>query len=203
MKKLGILLAGLGVFVFIGCSVPPLDVLLDSFEGAINAETVDYGTGQGSSLKVSADKSLKICGEQSIRLEYFLKPSSYMWTARGYNLDVKGAAKWLVKPEEIKWKKYNAVSMFMYGRNTGAVIAFDVKDAGGEYWRVIIDDDFQYWKEMVFPFSHFFPRRDWQPETAQRNEVMDFPLMSFQIEPHMPGNGVCNFDCVKIIKVKK
>ncbi|UCD15530.1 MAG: hypothetical protein JSV34_00315 [Candidatus Omnitrophota bacterium] len=200
MRKLYFLLAGLGIGAVIGCSAPPQGVLIDSFEGDINARTVDYGAGQGSSLKVEADKSLKVCGSQSLKLDYDLKPSSYMWIARGYNLDVAGAAKWLVKPSEVAWEKYNAISIYMYGGNSDAVIAFDIKDAQGEFWRFIIDDDFGGWKEIICPFSQFFVRGDWQPESATRNEVLDFPIMSFQFEPRMPGEGRCNFDCVKVVK---
>lgn len=199
-KKVCFLLAGL--VAAIGCSKVPVEVLIDSFEEQINSETVDYGAGEGSSLKVSADKALKVCGEQSIKLEYVLKPSSYMWAARGYNLDVKTAAKWQVEPGAIKWKNYKAISFYMYGRNSAGVIAFDIKDSGGEMWRFIVDDDFVGWKEIVCPFSQFFLRRDWQPATAQINEVLDFPINSFQFEPRLPGEGECNFDCVKVIEKK-
>lgn len=185
-----------------GCSFSPPQVLIDSFEGVLNSETVDFGAGNGAVLKISADKELKMCGQQSIKLDYYLKPSSYMWAARGYGLDVKGAALWDVNPRDIDWNKYNAVSVAMFGRNSGAVFAFDIKDNGGELWRFLLNDDFQGWKEIRCPFSEFFDRRDWQPETAQRNAVLDFPIMSFQMEPRMPGKGICNFDCVKLVKVK-
>jgi hypothetical protein len=176
--------------------------MIDSFEGPLTKETVDYGAAEGSSVKVEADTGIKVCDAQSLKIEYDLKPSGYMWIARGYNLDIKGAAAWIVKPQDVKWRSYYAVSMQMYGSNTGGVIAFDLKDAGGEIWRFIIDDDFTGWKEIVCPLKEFFPRKDWQPDTATKNEVIDFPIMSFQFEPRLPGKGVYYFDCVKVIKKK-
>ncbi len=185
-----------------GCMPPPEDIVLDSFEGLINKETVDYGVADGSSIKVTADTSNPVCGQQALKVEYDLKPSGYMWIARGYNLDVSGAAKWNYKPEEVSWKRYDAVSVQMYGSNSGGVIAFDLKDRGGELWRFLLDDDFAGWKEIVCPFEHFFPRSDWQPETANNNEILDFPVMSFQFEPRLGGKGSYMFDCVKIIRMK-
>jgi len=202
MKRLHVFLGVLSLLL-LSCSPAPKQLVIDSFEGELTKETVDFGAGEGSVLRVSADKTLKVCGEQSVKLDYRLGRSSYMWVARGYDLDVKGAAQWLLKPQEIKWAKYNAVSFYMYGRNSQAVFAFDLKDRGGELWRFIVDDDFQGWKQIICPFANFFPRSDWQPQTAAVNEVLDFPIMSFQFEPRLPGRGICNFDCVQLLRVKK
>lgn len=126
-----------------------------------------------------------------------------MWIARGYNLDVKGAAQWLVEPQKISWNKYNTISLQMYGGNSNSVVAFDIKDAKGEIWRFIIDDDFSGWKEIICPFKDFFVRKDWQPDTAEKNEIIDFPIMSFQFEPRLAGKGTYYFDCVKLTRTKK
>ncbi|MFA6280980.1 MAG: carbohydrate binding domain-containing protein [Candidatus Omnitrophota bacterium] len=194
------------IFMFIialgGCDNAPKEVVIDSFEGPLTKETVDYGAAEGSSVKVAADTNIKICDAQSLKIEYDLKPSGYMWVARGYNLDVKGAAAWSVKPQDVKWRSYHAVSMQIYGSNSGGVIAFDLKDSGGEIWRFIIDDDFTGWKEVICPLKEFFPRKDWQPDTADKNEIMNFPIMSFQFEPRLPGKGTYYFDCIKVIKKK-
>lgn len=125
-----------------------------------------------------------------------------MWMARGFNLDVKGANAWEIKPEDIFWSRYNAISISMYGANTGGVIAFDIKDAQGELWRFLLEDDFDGWREVICPFKHFFDRQDWQPDDAEVNGVLDFPIVSFQFEPRLPGEGVYYFDCVKVIKTK-
>jgi len=200
--KFGLIVLWLAIG-FIGCSNAPAEVAIDSFEGAINKETVDYGASEGSLLKVEADTKIKVCGTQSLKIDYELKPSGYMWIARGYDLDVKGAAKWEIDPQNIKWRAYNAISLQMYGTGSNGVVAFDIKDKGGEIWRYIIDDDFTGWKEIVCPFKAFFPRRDWQPDSATKNETLDFPVMSFQFEPRLPGKGVYYFDCVKAVRIKK
>ncbi len=189
--------------ILAGCSNAPVEVMIDSFEGSITKETVDYGAAEGSSLKVEADTGIKMCDAQSLKIEYDLKPSGYMWIARGYNLDVKGAGKWIVEPKDIKWRAYNAISLQMYGSNSGGVVAFDIKDKGGEIWRYIIDDDFTGWKEITCRFKDFFLRCDWQPDSAEKNEMLDFPVMSFQFEPRLPGKGIYYFDCVRLIRAKK
>lgn len=195
------LISILSVAGLIACSQAPKELLIDSFEGDLNKKTVDFGaSSDGTSVNVSADKEKKACGEQALKIEYVLKPSGYMWIARGYDLDVKGADKWLVEPKNISWKTYNAISLQMHGANSGGVIAFDIKDAGGEIWRYLIDDDFTGWKEIVCPLKDFFPRKDWQPDNATKNEVLNFPIMSFQFEPRLPGEGVYYFDCVKLIR---
>lgn len=201
MKNLSYLL--LGLLLIVGCQSAPNDVLIDSFEGQINIETVDSGSSEGSVVEVGSSKAFKVCAEQSLRIEYDLKPSGYMWVARGYDLDVGGAASWEVKPSDIRWKKFNAVILYMYGSNSQGVIAFDLKDNGGEAWRFLLDDDFTGWKKIICRFNEFFPRNDWQPETAQVNGTLDFPIKSFQFEPRMPGKGTYYFDCITVSKVKK
>ncbi len=196
-----------GLFIFcililsLGCAQKK-ELLLDSFEGPLTKETVDYGSSEGSSVVVSAESNLKVCGAQSLRLDYELKPQGYMWIARGYKLDVEGAAKWLLPPSQIIWGKYNAFSVYVYGRNSGGVIAFDIKDSRQEMWRFIIDDDFSGWREIICPFDAFFARKDWQPASATVNDVLDFPIMSFQFEPRTPSKGTYYFDCVKLVEKK-
>jgi hypothetical protein len=116
---------------------------------------------------------------------------------------VKGAAKWNVEPKNIRWRKYNAISLEMYGSGSNGAVAFDIKDSGGEIWRYIIDDNFTGWKEIICPLKNFFARKDWQPDNATKNEILDFPIMSFQFEPRLPGKGVYYFGCVKLIRIKK
>ncbi len=197
-----LLLVSLFLVFSSSCSKGPSELLLDSFEGAINKETVDFGSSKNSSLKVIAGEGIKVCGEQSLKLDYQLNPSGYMWIARGYGLDVKGAAQWLIEPKAINWAEYNAFSLSMHGNNSGGIIAFDLKDSGGELWRFFLDDDTSGWKKVVCPLAEFFPRGDWQPEDSDQNEVLDFPIMSFQFEPRIIGKGVYYFDCIKLIRVK-
>lgn len=191
-------------FIFNGCSPQKSEqLLLDSFEGEISSDTVDFGAGPNSSIKVEASKQIKICGEQSLKVEYKLAPSSYMWVARGFNLDVKGANRWLVSPEEIDWRRYNAFSFYMYGQNSQGAVAFDIKDAKNEMWRFVVRDDFTGWKKIICSWDKFFSRQDWQPDNAYTDQVLDFPIISFQFEPRLVGEGVYYFDCVSLVRVGK
>lgn len=205
MKSLYFLL--LSLVLLIGCQCRGKELIIDDFQGEISKNTVDFGASDGSILNVTADKDITKCGSQSLKIEYDLKPSGYMWIARGYNLKIQGAEKgwgsWKLKPEEIRWPDYNGISLLMYGRNTGSTIAFDLKDAQNQLWRILIDDDFTGWKEISIPFNQFFSRSDWQPQDAQINDIVDFPLTSYQFEPKVPGKGIYNFACVKLVKVKE
>lgn len=203
MKQVYCLILGLVLLFGLGCALGPKEVLIDSFESEINSETVDFGASENSSITVDAAKDITVCGEQSLKITYDLRPGGYMWVARGWGLDVSGAALWEVEPQAVNWRRYKSISLSMYGRNSGGVIAFDLKDSGGEIWRFLLDDDFEGWREIICPLAEFFPRGDWQPEGAERNEILDFPIMSFQFEPRLPGGGVYYFDCLKVVKTKK
>ena len=123
-----------------------------------------------------------------------------MWVGRGYDLTVKTAAAWLVEPKDIDFSKYNALSLAIYGANTTNQIAIDIVDNGFEYWRYLIDDNFTGWKEFTIAFSDFFPRSDWQPEKAEKNGELNFPLKVFQFEPRPEGKGTLYFDYVRLVK---
>jgi hypothetical protein len=178
------------------------DILIDDFEGAVSGGldgTVDYGTGNGASLEVSAATDIKNTGNQSLKVVYTEVPGGYMWIARGFGLDAKNTA-WLVNNNSIDWKGLNALSFFMYGSNSNAQLAVDIKDNGGEIWRFLVTDNFSGWKEVVCPFAEFYPRDDWQPDNADKNGVIDFPVKSYQFEPRTDGTGTWYFDTVRIIK---
>ncbi|MBL7130129.1 MAG: hypothetical protein ISS45_01780 [Candidatus Omnitrophica bacterium] len=175
-------------------------IVIDDFEGEISSATVDYGVGGGSQIQVTSSKDIKYYGEQAIKLKYELVSGGYMWLARGYGLDVQGAARWLKKPEEIDWPKYYALSFYMYGENSGASIAVDIIDAGFEYFRFMVKDDFVGWKKIICPFDKFFARGDWQPAKAQTNAELDFPINSFQFELRTITEGTLYFDYVHLIK---
>lgn len=179
-------------------------LLLEDFEGRITGGpdgTVDFGAGNGSSVEVVSSSDVKNTGKQAVKIIYNSVPGGYMWIAKGFDLDASGAA-WQVKPEDIKWSEFDSISFFMYGNNSKADIAFDVKDSGGEIWRYIVNDDFEGWKRIVINFNKFFVRDDWQPESADKNETLDFPLRSFQFEPKTEGKGTIYFDTVELIKEK-
>jgi hypothetical protein len=174
-------------------------LLLDDFEGKIIVgETIDAGSGNGSSVNVSADKEIKHSGQQSLKIVYDAVAGGYIWVARGFGLDVKGAAQWLQSPEKIDWSRYGAISFYMYGSGSNARMAFDIKDAGGEMFRFMVTDDFKGWKLIVCAFDQFFPRGDWQPPTAQVNGKLDFPIKSFQFEPIAVAKGTLYVDEVAL-----
>lgn len=203
MKKRFVLLSVVLFFASVGMLYAQEKnvLVLDGFEGEIVSDpkgTIDAGAGNGSTIEVSADKDQKYSGEQSLKIVYDAVSGGYMWVARGYNLDVKGAAQWNVAPESVDWPKYKAITFYMNGSNSGANIAFDVKDASKEMFRFMIKDDFTGWKKIVCSFDQFFPRGDWQPSDADTNAVLDFPIKSFQFEPIAVNRSSFNIDDVSL-----
>jgi hypothetical protein len=177
-------------------------ILIDDFENPVSGGpegTVDFGAGGGSSLTVKGSSDIKKCGNQSIEVIYDAVPGGYMWIAKGVDLDAKNTA-WLIEPGALDWTKFSAISFSMYGSNSGASIAFDVKDNGREIWRFMVGDNFTGWKKIVIPFSEFFVRNDWQSDNADKNNTLDFPLKSFQFEPRPEAKGTVYFDCVELVK---
>ena len=173
--------------------------LLDDFEGPIVAgQTIDAGAGNGSAVTVSADADVKRAGAQSLKIDYDAVSGGTLWIARGYGLDVKGAALWTAEPEKIDWLSYGAVSFYLKGSGSGAQMAFDIKDAGGEIFRFMVKDDARDWKQVVCPFDQFFPRGDWQPPAADKNGELDFPVKSFGFEPIAIAKGMVHIDEVSL-----
>jgi hypothetical protein len=176
-------------------------LLLDDFEGAISggAEgTVDFGAGNGSAVDVTANTEIKISGAQSLKINYNAVFGGYIYVARGFNLDAK-KADWLLKPEDIDWKKYRGISFYVYGTASKTNIALDIKDEGGEFWRFIFEDNFQGWKQIICPFDEFFVRTDWQPDDADKNDTLELPIMSFQFEPRPEARGTLYVDQVELV----
>jgi len=107
-------------------------LLIDDFEGEISKSTVDYGAGGNSSIDIEVSTDIVYHGKQAIKMKYLASSDGYMWMARGYDLDVKGAAQWLVAPKDIDWSKYSSFSFYMYGQDTKAIVAVDFIDNGFE-----------------------------------------------------------------------
>ncbi len=184
----------------VSCSAQSKGLLLDDFEGAISGGpdgTVDFGAGNSSTVEVTAAGDIKHSGKQSLKVIYSAIAGGYMWIARGFGLDAKNT-KWLVAPEAIDWKKYKVVSFYMYGSDSKTKVAFDVKDNGNEIYRFLVEDNFKGWKEIACPLDQFFARGDWQPDSADKNANMDFPLKSYQFEPLPESKGTLYFDEVKL-----
>lgn len=178
------------------------DLLIDDFETPVSGGpdgTVDFGAGNGSSIEVAASSDIRYSGNQSLKLTYDAVSGGYMWAARGFDLDAKNAA-WLLNPEDIDWNEYDALSFYMYGADSKTWIAFDIKDSGNEMWRLMIEDNFKGWKRIICPFGEFYSRGDWQPDNADVNAQLDFPIKSFQFEPRPEIKNTLYFDYVQLIK---
>jgi len=202
MKKLGFLTALL-VFLVAGvCLAAGNDLLLEDFEISVSngpEGTVDFGAGNGSIVTVTAASDIKNSGNQSLRVVYDAVPGGYIYVSRGSGLDAKNA-NWTIKPSDIKWEDYSAISFYVYGTDSKGKIAFDIKDNGGEIWRFITEDDFNGWKRVVCSFDKFVVRDDWQPQDADKNAQIDFPIKIFQFEPLSESKGTLYFDTVELVK---
>lgn len=201
MKILGLVLAFILCALTL-CLAQEKRLLLSDFEGPICGGpdgTVDFGAGGGSSVDIAVARDIKYSGRQSLKITYDTVPGGYMWVARGFGLAAKNAT-WLAAPEEISWEKYNAFSFYVYGSNSQAQIAFDIKDNGNEMWRFLITDNFQGWKQIVCPLNEFFVRSDWQPDHTDKNGVLDIPIKSYQFEPRPQAKGILYVDCVELIE---
>ncbi len=177
-------------------------LVLDDYEGALTGGatgTVDFGAGNGSSLQVTAASDVKHGGKQSLKAMFDAVAGGYMFIARGYGLDAKDSS-WLVKNTDVQWKEYKAFTFWMYGTGSKTQLAVDLKDSGNEMWRFIVTDDTKGWKQIVCPLAEFYARNDWQPEAADKNGVMDFPIKSYQFEPLPVAKGVLYFDDVELSK---
>lgn len=201
MKILGFLLVITLCLAGLGFAQEEI-LLIDGFEVTISGGpegTVDFGAGNGSSVEVAAATDIIHGGKQSLKVTYDAVPGGYIWVARGTDLNAKNAG-WLVKGADINWNKYNAIAFYMYGSDSKAKIAFDIKDNGGEIWRFVFEDNFKGWKQIACPLNEFVVRTDWQPDSADRNAKMDFPIKSYQFEPLPPAKGTLYFDDAELIK---
>ncbi|MFA4992356.1 MAG: carbohydrate binding domain-containing protein [Candidatus Omnitrophota bacterium] len=178
------------------------NLLVDDFEIAITGGpdgTVDFGAGNGSSVEVIESTDIKNSGNKAMKVVYDAVGGGYIYVSRGTGLDAKNA-NWNINPSDIKWEEYNAISFYVYGTDSKARIAFDIKDNGGEIWRFVTEDDFKGWKRVVCNFDKFVVRDDWQPESADKNLQLDFPIKIFQFEPLSESKGTLYFDTVELVK---
>ncbi|MCK9603204.1 MAG: hypothetical protein M0R66_02320 [Candidatus Omnitrophica bacterium] len=177
-------------------------LVIDDYEVVISGGpegTVDFGAGNGSFVDVTAGIDIVHGGKQSLKVDYDAVSGGYIYVARGFDLDAKNAG-WLVKGGDIDWNKYNAIAFYMYGSDSKAKIAFDMKDNGGEILRYAFEDNFTGWKQIVCPFKDFMARDDWQPQNAEKNGLIDYPIKSYQFEPLPPAKGTLYFDDCELIK---
>jgi len=202
MKKLGFLTVVFALLVTGVCFAEGNNLLLDDFEVLVSngpEGTVDFGAGNGSTVEVTQAADIKNTGSQSLKVTYDAVSGGYIYVARGSGLDAKNA-QWTLKPADVKWEDYSAISFYVYGTDSKAKIAFDIKDSGGEIWRFIAEDDFNGWKKVVVSFDKFVVRDDWQPDGADKNGIIDFPIKVIQFEPLSVSKGTLYFDTVELVK---
>ena len=202
MKKVGFLTIALVLLLAGVCLAESDNLLLDDFEIVVSngpEGTVDFGSGNGSTVEVTPATDIKNTGNQSLKAVYDAVPGGYIYVARGTGLDAKNA-NWIIKPGDVKWEEYSGISFFVYGADSKAKIAFDIKDSGGEIWRFLAEDDFAGWKKVVVSFDKFMARDDWQPDGADKNGQIDFPIKVFQFEPLPESKGTLYFDTVELVK---
>jgi len=202
MKRTIVLAAALVLGLAGLCFAADNNLLIDDFEISVSGGpegTVDFGSGNGSSVEVSQATDIKNTGNQGLKVVYDAAPGGYIYVARGTGLDAKNA-NWSLKPEDIKWENYSAISFYIYGTDSKTKIAFDIKDNGGEIWRFMLEDNFKGWKQIVCKFDKFMVRDDWQPDGADKNGQLDFPIKVFQFEPLPESKGTLYFDTVELVK---
>jgi len=178
------------------------NLLIDDFEISVSSGpggTVDFGAGNGSVVNVTAATEIKQTGKQALKVDFDAVSGGYMYVARGEGLDAHNTG-WLVDPDSIKWEDYKAFSFYMYGTGSKGMIAFDLKDNGNEIWRFIVEDNFNGWRQVICNFDQFLARGDWQPQAADNNAVLNFPVRSFQFEPLPPLKGTIYLDTVELVK---
>jgi len=202
MKRVMILAGVLFLGLLVASFATEGNLLIEDFEVPVSSGpdgSVDFGAGNGSVVTVSAAKDIKKSGNQSLKVDYEAANGGYIYVAKGKDLDAKNA-NWIIKPEDIKWEDFSAISFYMYGTDSKANIAFDIKDNGDELWRFVVVDDFKGWKEVVCSFDKFMVRDDWQPNTADKNGVIDFPIKIVQFEPLAGSKGTLYFDTIELVK---
>lgn len=202
MKKIFFLVVTLILFVSGSGLAENNNLLLDDFEIVVSGGpegTVDFGSGNGSSVEVTGATDIKHSGNQALKVVYDAVDGGYIYVARGSGLDAKNA-NWAIQPTDVQWEEYSAVSFYIYGTDSKAKIAFDIKDNGGEIWRFITNDDFVGWKKVVASFDNFIVRDDWQPMDADKNGQIDFPIKIFQFEPLPGSQGTLYFDTVELVR---
>ena len=204
----------IGSLLLVGClyvyveSMMKDSVLIESFEGKIGPDTLDFGSSVNSSLSVKASRKISRCGRQAVEVKFNLKPYGYAYLASGYGLYNRadsntwmgGRPGWIVHPDKISWADYGGFSILLKGKDVGKV-AIDLRDSGGELWRTTVHLDSGEWKKFTVAFDDFSAREDWQPPSAVVNKYIDYPFTSFQIEPKKLGKGTLYADCAKFVEL--
>ena len=202
MKKISVFVAALVLGAAAVCFAAESNLVIDDMEKAVVGGpegSVDFGAGNGSAVDVSSSSDIKYSGNKAIKISFNAIPGGYIYVAKGDKLDAKNAG-WQISPADIKWDEYKAISFYLDGSDSKVNIAVDIKDSGNEIWRYIIQDNFKGWKQVICNFSDFTARSDWQPDNAEKDAILAFPLTSFQFEPLPESKGTIYIDKVELVK---
>lgn len=84
--------------------------------------------------------------------------------------------------EAIPWDSYGAISFWLQASGAAAQVVLDIEDAEGEIHRYTVKSDIPARRQVICPFSQFFPRVYGQPIMVEPNGEIDFPIKSLRFE---------------------
>lgn len=168
-----------------GVQPTPGGVVLLDFETDLGDRLSTY-TGPRSSIETSIV-------EQAAEGRYALRIDSALRDWNGVVIQPPAG-------QPYDWSRFRALSFWMYGTNSRQMFVVELNDSGEEHFRSpIITDDFTGWKQIVIPFEEFASRDDWQPENAEIDLAITWPLKDFQPFASVGGSGYILIDLVEAI----
>ncbi|MGE5483061.1 MAG: carbohydrate binding domain-containing protein [Bacteroidota bacterium] len=193
LVALGVLLTGVGALllggaVAAGQASPTAGglVIADEFTEAEMSLGTPYA-GPASSIKITVVDDPTAHGQRALRIDSVTKD----WN--GVPISAAG-------DKEFDWSDYRALSMWVYGTNSGVGFFVELNDKGEEHFRSpLIVDDFIGWKQIVIPFEEFLSRDDWQPDTADMDLEITWPIRDFQPFTGASGEGYILIDLIEVI----
>jgi beta-glucanase (GH16 family) len=107
------------------------------------------------------------------------------------------------------WRDYNALSLWVYGTETGLPLQFEIFDNrnaeisgdSAERFFFRLMDDFAGWQQITIPFRRFLRRIDWQPEGAP-NDGLGLDAVSGYAIGFPVGTGQIHIDNVGLVTVE-
>ncbi len=179
------------------------NLLIDDFEGSISSgpiESVGTGANGSSTIKIAPDTTIKYSGKQSLKVTFDTsEKTGAAWVTRGYELEETPNSSWLVKPEEIAWEQYAAISFYIYGANSRSIIKLHIIDSDHEVLEYTLKDDFTGWNKLTCAFADFYTSPSWQSKNAKTNGQVDFPIKSFTFIFPLGQKGTLYFDHAELI----
>lgn len=157
---------------------------------------VDFETDLGDRLSTYAGPASSIkttIVEQAVQGRYALRIDSVL-------KDWNGVVVQPPKDQVFDWSSFRALSLWVFGTNSGQMFVVELNDKGEEHFRSpLITDDFTGWKQIVIPFEEFASRQDWQPENADIDLDITWPIKDFQPFASVGGAGYILIDLIEVI----